>query len=145
MKMAMIALPMAAIVAAGARAQGERPPLLQPGEYQVTIRLELPHMADVAGASKVDSICVTAGDAGAHGLAVLSELNPVRKCSVSNVLQTGDTLTFDIICPGGDAAVGSAKYTMRAEGFDGAITVKMGGKNMTLIERQSGRRMGNCK
>lgn len=145
MRKAMIALPLAGIFAAGALAGAEEAALLQPGEYQVSIRLELPHMEDMGRATAVASICVMAGDAGTYGLFVLSDLNPLRKCPASNVRRDGDTLTYDIVCPGSDAPVGSASYTMRAERFDGAIAVKMGGKNMTMIERQSGRRVGNCK
>jgi uncharacterized protein DUF3617 len=145
MKKAMMSLATAAILGAGAVAEAEEAALLQPGEYLVTIRLELPHIEDVAGTTKVGSTCVTVVDAETRGLVVLSELNPLRQCPASNVLQDGDTLTFDIVCPGTDAAVGSARYIMWAERFDGAITVRMGGKNMTMIERQSGRRAGNCK
>jgi hypothetical protein len=145
MKKAMIALPMAAIFGAAALAGRAEATPLQPGEYQVTIHLELPHIEDTTGTTKLDSICVTAGDSATHGLVVLSHLNPLRKCPASNVVRGGDVLTFDIVCPTTDAAVGSARYTMRADRFDGAITVKMGGKNMTMIERQSGRRVGNCK
>jgi uncharacterized protein DUF3617 len=145
MRQAMIALPMAAVLGAGALAAGAKDAALQPGEYQVTTQLELPHIEDLRSALRVDSICVTAGDAGTHGLVSLSHHNPLRKCPASNVLQNGDTLTFDIVCPGSDAAVGAARYTMRAQHFDGAIVVKMGGKNMTMVERQSGRRVGTCK
>jgi len=145
MKRAIIALSMAAALSAGALAGADRAEPLLPGKYLVTVRLELPHIEDVPGATREERICVTAGDAGTHGLVVLSDHNPLRSCPASNVLQNGDSLTFDIICPGGDAAVGSARFTMRAEHFDGAITVKMGGKNMTMIERQSGRRIGNCR
>lgn len=141
----MIALPMAAILGTGAPARAEEVPRLQPGGYQVTIRLKLPHIEVMTGVLDMASICVTAGDAGTHGLVALSDPNPLRKCPASNVLQNGDTLTFDIVCAGSDAAVGSARYTIGAEYFDGTITVKMGGKNMTMIERQSGRRVGNCR
>jgi hypothetical protein len=145
MKQVMIALPIAAVLGAGALAAAKDAALLRPGEYRVTIRVDLPHIEDVGSATKVDSICVTAGDAAMRGLAALSDLNPLRKCPTSNVLQNGDTLSFDIVCPGNDAAVGIARYTMQADYFDGTITVKMGGKNMTMIERQSGRRIGDCK
>jgi Protein of unknown function (DUF3617) len=144
MRIAMaIALPIAAL-GAGAIAEAKEASLLQLGEYRVAVRIELPHLEHVAGA-KVDTICVTAGDTGTHGLMALSDHNPLRQCPASNVLQSSDSLTFDIVCPGSDAAVGAARYTMQADSFDGAITVKMGGKNMTMIERQSGRRVGNCK
>jgi Protein of unknown function (DUF3617) len=146
MKRTMIAFPIAALLGANALAGAKDAALLlRPGEYRVTVRVELPHIEDMGGASGVDSICVTAGGAAPHGLAALSNLNPLRRCPSSNLHQSGDTLAFDIVCPGNDAAVGTARYTVRADAFDGAIAVKMGGKNMTMIERQSGRRVGDCR
>lgn len=51
---------------------------------------------------------------------------------------------FDIVCPGRNAASGSAIYRLAAESFEGRISMKMGGKNMTMFERQVGRRIGDC-
>jgi len=145
MKKAVIALAIPGLLGASALAGPQEPEVLRPGQYQVTVRVELPHIEDTGVATKVDSICVTDASIGRHGLPALSGLNPLRKCPASNVLQKGGTLSFDIVCPGNDAAVGAARYTVQADRFDGAIAVRMGGKNMTMIERQTGRRVGNCK
>src|SRR5262245_54815308 len=145
MNRAMIALGItAAAVAAGVHVGAEQAALLQPGEYRVRVRLELPNVEDTSDAARWERICVTAGHSGTRALIVLSDSNPLRKCPVSNVRDDGDTLTYDIVCPGSDAAVGAARYSLRADSFEGAIVVKMGGKNMTMIERQSGRRAGSC-
>lgn len=117
--------------------------VLEPGEYAVSVRLELPHLEDMA-AIKLARICMTGGEGGTHGLVVLSDNDPARSLPASNIHEDGGILSFDIVCPGGNAAIGSAKYTMRGQGFDGAIAMKMGGKNMTMTERQSGRRIGSC-
>ena len=117
---------------------------LQEGSYDVKVRLELPHVEDV-GAFQAVTICVTSKvPAGRHGLVVLSENNPLAICPISNVRQEADTLTFDIICPGGNAAVASAKYILSPKRFEGRIAMKMGGKNMTMTETQSGQRVGEC-
>jgi hypothetical protein len=125
------------------RGLGAGPPAAEPGEYEVSVRLELPHLEDMA-TTKLARICVTGGEGGTHGLAVLGGNNPLARCPASNIHEDGGVLTFDIVCPGGNAATGSAKYTLRAQGFDGAIAMKMGGKNMTMTERQLGRRIGSC-
>lgn len=145
LKRCVIASAMAGMMGAGAVSETEDATLLQAGEYEVRIRLELPHLEDIGAATEVGSICVTAGNVGTRGLLALSDGNPLRKCPASNVRQDGPALTFDIICPGSDAAVGAARYTLSAEGFEGAIAVKLGGKNMTMVERQSGHRVGTCK
>lgn len=131
---AVIALPILAVEAQG----------LNPGTYEVAIKLELPHLENMA-ASKVATICVTdtAAD-GTHGLVVLSENNPLGKCPASNAHEDGDTLTFDIKCPGGNAAIASATYTLLGDRFNARITMKMGGKNMTMTETQTGHRTGDC-
>jgi hypothetical protein len=143
MRIAATALAMAGMLGAGVSAGAGTIPL-QDGAYEVSVRLELPHVEETGAGTNVASICVTAGDAGTHGLAALGDGNPLRNCPVSNVRHDGAILTFDIVCPGGDAAVGTARYTVWKERFEGAIAVKMGGKNMTMIERQSGRRVGAC-
>ena len=106
----------------------------------------------VAGSAALDlyhwHASVVAG--GAQGsrrnvaLVVLSENNPLARCPASDIRQDGDTLTFEIICPGGNQAVGSARYTIAPQRFTGVIAMKMGGKNMTMTEYQVGGRIGNC-
>lgn len=114
---------------------------IEPGKYEVQMRLELPHLEDQA-AAKTTSICVTAEPS--HGLVVLSDNNPLAKCPIKNVRQTGDALAFDIICEGENQGVASAIFNLGGDRFSGVITMKMGGKNMTMTERQTGKRTGTC-
>ena len=117
--------------------------LLTAGRYEVRSRLELPY-AESNGVAKLSSICIVVGADSAHGLVVLSENNPLAKCPASNAHQDNTTLTFDIVCPGGNAATASAKYQLGPQSFEGRIQMKMGGKNMTMTETQNGRRVGSC-
>lgn len=118
--------------------------VLSAGAYSVDVRLELPHV-ELSGVGNTRTICVPSTDRPANqGMVVLSENNPLAHCPSSNVHQDGDTLTFDIVCPGGNAAIASAKYVLRKDGFDGRIEMKMGGKNMTMTETQTGHRTGGC-
>ncbi len=114
-----------------------------PGLYEVEARLELPNLADAA-VSKTTTLCLTPADADARGLAVLSDNNPLAKCPASNISESSGVLMFDIACPGRNAASGSAIYRLAAESFEGRISMKMGGKNMTMFETQVGRRIGDC-
>lgn len=118
---------------------------LQPGAYEVQVRLELPNLADMT-ASKIARICIgDPVDAEANqGLAVLSDNNPLAKCPSSNLHADRNEIFFDIQCPGGNAARASARFTLADASFEGRITMKMGGKNMTMTETQSGRRVGDC-
>lgn len=117
---------------------------LEGGAYEVEVRLELPHLEDMAGSKRV-RLCLTAEANGDnHGIAVLSDNNPLSRCPVSNVRRAGDELTFDIACEGRNAARASARYLLAATAFRGRITMRMGGKNMTMTEVQAGRRIGAC-
>jgi len=117
---------------------------LQPGRYEVSVRLDLPNI-EGAAAAKVTSLCVPVQDGvGSHGLGALSENNPLARCPVSNVRQEGAALSFDIVCQGGNAAIAFASYRLAGDAFDGRISMKLGGKNMTMTETQTGRRIGAC-
>lgn len=117
---------------------------LQGGAYEVEFRLELPHL-DAMTATRTIRVCLSE-DRGAddHGLAVLSENNPLARCPVSNVRQDEDELTFDIVCEGRNQAKASARYTLSSGRFRGRFIMQMGGKNMTMTEVQAGHRLGDC-
>lgn len=115
---------------------------IEPGAYLVSMRLELPYLEDMATKKSV-MVCLT--DAPAHGLAVLSDNNPLVRCPIVNVRRAGQRLTFDVKCAGKNQGSASAVFDLAGDRFDGAIAMKMGGKNMTMTERQSGHRIGACK
>jgi hypothetical protein len=117
--------------------------LLQEGAYEVRVRLELPNVLSWTATASTTTICLPYG--GTDGaLPVLSSNNPLAKCPASNVLRDGATLRFDILCEGRGAARARAVYTLMPGAFEGRIAMVMGGKNMTMTEVQSGRRVGSC-
>lgn len=123
---------------------GEQGGVLRPGSYEIVVNLDLPHLEGM-GASKTVQVCITDGGVSTtHGLAVLSENNPLGRCPASNVVTEGGALTFEVHCEGKNAAEGYARYTLRGDAFEGRIDMKMGGKNMTMSETQKGKRVGDC-
>jgi hypothetical protein len=120
------------------------PAVLEGGAYEVEVKLELPHLEDMTG-KKVVQLCLTSeANGNNHGIAVLSDNNPLARCPVSNVRQDGNALTFDIVCEGRNSAHASARYQLAPTSFHGRIAMQMGGKNMTMTEVQAGRRTGAC-
>jgi len=118
---------------------------LRDGLYEVAVTLDMGATEDF-NARKTVRRCVAADDDnGAHGLFLLSDNQPLAACPVRNFSTSGGALTFDIICEGTDAGRASAVYTFDQDGFEGRISIRMGGKNMTMRETQSGRRIGDCK
>src|SRR5262245_38595911 len=70
----------------------------QGGSYEVTYRLELPHLESWA-IDKTTTICIPdAEESGAAALPVLSGNNPFAGCSAENVRRDDANLTYDIVC-----------------------------------------------
>lgn len=133
----------AALLALFAAANGPAPAdeaAPRAGTYSVEMRLDLPHLE---GRTAMQRHVVCLGPSPA-ALPVLSANNPLASCPAVDLRRDGDVLTFDIVCPGSNAARAHARFIVRQQGFRGRIAMTMGGKNMTMTESQVGRRIGTC-
>jgi len=120
-------------------------PLAQGGSYEITARLELPHL-ERWSVDKTAVICLPGVRIGGElPIPVISTNNPFAKCTASNLTADGGRLEYDIVCPGRGAAKGHATYTLSPDKFSGRVAMVMGGKNMTMTEVQKGRRLGECE
>lgn len=127
----------ALLAASGGGASADE--ILRAGAYEVRWRLELPHVA--GGEGGATTICLPKNEGA---MPVLSANNALAHCPASDLRREGARLSFDIVCPGGNAARAAALFDMLADGFDGRIAMNMGGKNMTMTEVQRGARVGDC-
>ena len=117
---------------------------LRSGAYEVTARLELPHLERWA-IDRTTTICVRAARSeGEIPVPVLSTNNPFADCSTANLVMDDAALQYDIVCPGRGAARAHATYTLAPGTFAGRIAMVMGVKNMTMVEVQLARRLGDC-
>lgn len=115
-----------------------------PGQYHIAVTLELPHLSSKA-TTKSLSLCVTPQDfANGKAFRIRTE-TPLAKCAYSARDHHGQRITFKVACPGKRSAYATAEFDVKRDSFDGVIKMNMGGKNMTLTERQVGRRVGDCK
>jgi hypothetical protein len=123
---------------------GAEPTLPQSGEYEITLRLELPHVERWA-VDRTTKICLPSirGDSEIP-IPVLSANTPFGKCGAKNHKSDGTMFQYDIVCPGRDAAKAYAKYKLVTEGFSGFVAMILGAKNMTMVEHQHARRIGGC-
>jgi hypothetical protein len=135
----------AATIAALPLAVRADPLSLRGGSYDITSRLELPHL-ERWGIDKVTRICLPdKGGAGAIPVPVLSANNPFAQCSAENFASDGATLEYDIVCPGRGSARAHATYRLVPDAFVGYVAMVMGAKNMTMTEIQHARRVGDCE
>src|SRR5690349_21016501 len=118
--------------------------ILQSASYEITARLELPHLERWA-VDKTAIVCVPSpGTEDGLPIPVVSANNPFGECSVANVAMKTSKLEYDIVCPGRGTAKGHATYLFSAGTFSGRIAMVLGGKNMTMTEFQLARRIGDC-
>jgi Protein of unknown function (DUF3617) len=131
----------AALIAFGcfAAARG----LVPAGLYEIIVTQELPNVAKAGEPVKLQA-CLTKKiiESGA-AFHVRSE-NPIRECPISGLRFNDDELIYRINCPQPNAPSAKAKFSNTKTGYEGAIAINMGGKNMTLTERHSARRIGEC-
>ena len=119
-------------------------PLLQGGSYEITFRLELPHLERWA-IPRTITACIS--EAGQHGwliLPILSDNNPFADCFAKDIKQHGTSLTYHIACKGRDSAKAQVRYALAPGGYQARIAMTMGAKNMTMTEVQTARRLGGC-
>lgn len=118
---------------------------LPDGAYEVVSRLELPHVERWA-IDQITSVCITAsGRAGGVPIPVLSANNPFAECAATNLVATGASVEYDIVCPGRASAKAHARYMLAQSGFTGRVAMVMAAKNMTMTEVVRGRRLGDCE
>ncbi|MEM1299936.1 MAG: hypothetical protein AAGH68_11735 [Pseudomonadota bacterium] len=111
------------------------------GKYEVHVHLVLPHI-DTKDYDFTTEICLTEP----NDAAPLGPLGPgpLLKCPRDGAVR-GEELIILVKCPGGNAATAIGTYRATPSGFRGDVKMNMGGKNMTLGERQRGRLIGPCK
>jgi hypothetical protein len=114
---------------------------LRGGSYEITYRLELPHLERWA-IERQRTVCIA--DTPEPVLPVLSPNTPFATCRTQNWRRDGAWLSYDIICDGRASARAHAAYRHGPDAFTGRIAMVMGAKNMTMTEVQSGRRAGSC-
>ncbi len=67
-----------------------------------------------------------------------------KNCTMSNMKQSGNTVTFDMKCTGKNAMTGSGEITSTPNSFSQRVKTKMDGEEMTIVS--TGKRVGGaCK
>ena len=117
---------------------------LQPGLYEVTFTLEMPNVIATGVGPGTLRRCVTADDLRTgNAFGVLGD-NPIRACPLKDYAISNDRVQYRIECAGPNTPFATGAFELAATSYRGVITMNMGGKNMTMSERQRGRRVGAC-
>ena len=115
-----------------------------PGLYRVEVKIGLPNVPAVAPPMQTTR-CLTRTDLeNGSAFGVLSD-NSIKTCPVFDYELTGSTATYQIVCPGPNAASAVAEFQATRTGYRGVIKMQMGAKNMTMSETQIATRAGECR
>jgi len=68
----------------------------------------------------------------------------LKECALHEEGRHEDTVSYLLICEGGQGTTGTAQWHLGADKIRGALNVKLGGKNMTFYQRITAKPLGEC-
>lgn len=111
------------------------------GRWALTTQTLLPHLEEALRyATTRGERCLDAP--AADTLFPVLEHEAFAGCALA---PTAERNVFTLRCRNAQAASGQARVEASAATLDAVLELKMGGKNMTLAQRVTGRRVGPCR
>ena len=111
--------------------------------YEVTTETVMPHVEEnLRYATTREKRCL--------GHAELSSAFPILSheslngCKLAHEKRVEDSVTYLLICEGGNGTTGTAQWLLGADQVTGRLDVKLGGKNMTFTQRITAKPVGEC-
>ena len=68
----------------------------------------------------------------------------LKGCALGDETRERDTISYELICAGGNATKGNAVWQIGEHRISGVLNLKLGGKNLTFYQRITGRPVGAC-
>jgi hypothetical protein len=113
---------------------------LNPGKYEVTVKMEMPGMQTAMPAQTMVQ-CMTEQDPVPRASA------DAEGCKVTDMNTRGNTVTYTIVCEQqGTKTESTGEVTFSGDTFEGKSTTKMGpaAGGMSVTVRMKGKRIGSC-
>ena len=118
--------------------------MLIPGLYEVEVRISLPNVQNVAP-PKLLTLCIAPADLRSGRAFFVQSDNPLKHCDLMDYRPVSATVVYRIVCQGPNRGNAAAVFETTSAAYRGTINMNMGGKNMTMTETQTGRRIGACR
>ena len=116
---------------------------VEPGQYELTAQTVLPHLEEsLRYATTRSRQCL--GTQEASALFPLLRHEAFAGCSLMHESSSEGEAHFSLRCNNPQAATGAAHFALQPGGFQAVLHIKMGGKNMTLSQRLTAPRIGEC-
>jgi Protein of unknown function (DUF3617) len=114
---------------------------LRPGQYEMTVELNMPGGQKMAPIKQTD--CITADDLKDFTKA-FQDPDFAKTCKVSGYTATASKVTFNTDCTeDGQRMTGKTEMNFTSESFTGLTTTKDGDGNVITM-KMSGKRIGEC-
>lgn len=114
---------------------------LRKGLYVVKVEPKIPNV-DLKGAESEVRICWQGPGKAKTPLGPLGP-GPLKNCpATARATEGGMEVTTR--CPGPNMGHALSRYRVTSDGFRGWVSMNMGGKNMTVTEKQTGTWVGRC-
>ncbi len=116
---------------------------INPGNYDIRTETLLPHLEEnMRYATTRQRRCMDGQDAST--LFPILRHEALAGCVLTDGQIRGEQWEYLLRCSKPETATGSARLTVQAAAISGVVDIKLGGKNMTLSQRISGQRVGDC-
>ena len=116
---------------------------IQPGIYEITARIEMPHLDDNLRSSTTRERHCLSGHEPSSVFPILQH-ESLAGCRLGEENRGGSTVRYRLVCQNPQAASGTARLDSGPGRIAGVLEVKMGGKNMTFSQRVEATRLGAC-
>ena len=114
-------------------------PNINPGLWEFTTETQMQGGGAMQVPAETHTQCITQDD-----LVPMSQ-NASQECQITNVVTSGDTIRWDIVCGGqGGQMDGSGEVTYHGDTMNGTMAMAISGTNMQITNTITGRRIGNC-
>jgi len=114
-------------------------PNINPGLWEFTTETQMQGAANMQVPAETHTQCITQDD-----LVPMSQ-NASQECQITNVVNNGDTISWDIVCGGqGGQMDGNGEVTYHGDTMEGNMVMAISGTNMQITNTITGRRIGNC-
>jgi hypothetical protein len=138
---ATIALAIALAALAAAEAGGAA--TLTPQRYRVTVETGLPHLEEnLRYATTRATLCL--GEPQLASAFPILQHVALEGCTLADGHADGAIWSFTLHCAPGSETTGTASWRIDPAGLVGTLDVRLGGKNMTVYQRITGRAVGAC-
>lgn len=114
---------------------------LRKGRYVVTVEPRIPNV-DLRHSKMEVEVCWRGVGHTRMPLGPLGP-GPLKSCP-ANARSTEGGIEVSTKCPGPNMGWALSRYRLTRDGFRGWVSMNMGGKNMTVTERQTGTWVGRC-